>query len=92
LHISGKQIQDRIELAFRDEGQGIGPDDLPLIFEPFYTTREDGTGLGLSISYAIVQQYGGILSAENAPEGGAIFTVMLPVACGDLVGEQRADS
>lgn len=91
LTICGVQTADCIELSFHDEGKGIAPDDLPLIFEPFYTTREDGTGLGLSISFAIVQQYGGILSAENAAGGGAIFTVALPVASGDWTDGQGMD-
>jgi PAS domain S-box-containing protein len=66
----------------RDTGNGIPPDALARIFEPFYTTKEvgKGTGLGLAIVYGIVQEHGGQISAANHPEGGALFTVELPVA------------
>ena len=74
-----------------DNGPGIPPDQVDHIFERFYRidkarTRESsnpdevpsGTGLGLAIVQSIAQAYGGHVSAENAPEGGAIFTIWLP--------------
>ena len=66
-------------ITVRDTGPGIA--DPGKIFEPFYSTKlvgeGEGTGLGLSISYGLVQSFGGNISGENAPEGGAIFTVRL---------------
>lgn len=82
LRIAAQQIGERVELTFADSGPGIAPEVLPLIFEPFYTTKEDGTGLGLALSYSILQQYGGAITAGNGPEGGAVFTVSLPVGEG----------
>jgi PAS domain S-box-containing protein len=75
---------DRIVTTVRDTGTGIPEDTLSRIFEPFYTTKEvgKGTGLGLAIAYGIVQEHGGQISAANHPEGGAVFTVELPVAAG----------
>jgi PAS domain S-box-containing protein len=72
----------RIIATVRDNGTGIPPDVLSRIFEPFYTTKEvgKGTGLGLAITYGIVQEHGGDIIAANHPEGGAVFTVELPVA------------
>ncbi len=51
------------------------------IFEPFYTTKEvgKGSGLGLAITYGIVQEHGGEIVAANHPDGGAVFTIELPV-------------
>jgi PAS domain S-box-containing protein len=74
--------RDRIVATVRDTGEGIPADALPRIFEPFYTTKEvgKGTGLGLAIAYGIVQEHGGHISASNHRDGGAIFTVELPVA------------
>lgn len=69
----------RIAVSFADTGPGIDVPDK--VFEPFYSTKsvEDhgGMGLGLSISYGIVQSFGGDIRGENAPGGGAIFTVEL---------------
>jgi two-component system sensor histidine kinase HupT/HoxJ len=67
-------------VAVADNGLGIAPENLPKVFDPFFTTKPvgRGVGLGLSISYGIVEQHGGRLTAENAPEGGAVFLVQLP--------------
>jgi signal transduction histidine kinase len=72
--------RERIVATVRDTGNGIPPDELARIFEPFYTTKEvgKGTGLGLAIAYGIVHEHGGQISAANAVGGGAIFTVELP--------------
>ncbi|WP_183756625.1 MULTISPECIES: sensor histidine kinase [unclassified Rhizobium] len=70
---------DRAALCVADTGTGIPEDCLPSIFEPFYTTKQAGTGLGLSIARAIVETYGGAISAYNLPEGGAIFRIDLPL-------------
>ena len=72
---------DRIVATVRDTGAGLAPDVVSHIFEPFYTTKEvgQGTGLGLAIAYGIVQEHGGNILAANHPDGGALFTVELPV-------------
>ena len=63
----------------RDNGHGIT--DLDNLFEPFYTTKKpgEGVGLGLAISSGIVKDFGGRLTARNAPDGGAVFEVQLPI-------------
>jgi two-component system sensor histidine kinase HupT/HoxJ len=70
-----------VVIEFHDNGPGIDPDNLPRIFDPFFTTKPvgKGTGLGLAISYGIVERHGGQLTAANHPEGGAVFTLRLPV-------------
>jgi two-component system sensor histidine kinase HupT/HoxJ len=69
-----------VTLHLRDNGSGIAPEHLSRVFDPFFTTKPvgTGTGLGLSISYGIVEQHGGRLFADNAPQGGALFTLQLP--------------
>jgi len=64
----------------RDEGAGVPPEQRARLFEPFFTTRADGTGLGLFVSYGIVERHGGRIGYDDAPEGGASFTVLLPLA------------
>jgi C4-dicarboxylate-specific signal transduction histidine kinase len=82
LRASASPSRDRVVATVRDTGPGIPEDALSRIFEPFFTTREvgQGTGLGLAIAYGIVQEHGGSITAANHPDGGAIFTVELPVA------------
>ncbi len=73
-------------LKVEDSGPGIPPENLETVFERFYTSRPKGqafggnSGLGLSIARQIVEAHGGQVRAENRPEGGAIFTVVLPEA------------
>jgi PAS domain S-box-containing protein len=82
-HTSVRQPSgDRYVLVeIRDTGPGIPSGAMTHLFEPFYTTKEvgKGTGLGLAITYGIIQEHGGQIAASNHPEGGAVFTVRLPV-------------
>jgi signal transduction histidine kinase len=67
-------------LEVRDEGPGVDPAVRDRIFEPFFTGRDGGTGLGLFVSYGIVERHGGRIDVGTAPEGGARFSVHLPLA------------
>jgi two-component system cell cycle sensor histidine kinase/response regulator CckA len=87
LSISACSRDDHVELSFADTGAGIPPESLAMIFEPFYTTKEDGTGLGLAVSHNIIREHGGSITVRNT-SGGAEFTLSLP-AVGALAG--RAD-
>jgi len=69
-----------VALEIGDTGPGIPAQDLPKIFEPFYTTRMKGTGLGLAVSYGIVEQHHGELAVRSRPGEGATFKIRLPVA------------
>jgi len=62
-----------------DQGAGINTDDLPHVFEPFFSRRARGTGLGLSIVERIVDLHGGRTAARNGAAGGAVLTVDLPL-------------
>jgi signal transduction histidine kinase/DNA-binding NarL/FixJ family response regulator len=74
-------IGGRARLEVLDTGPGIAPAVLPRIFDAFSTTKapSEGSGLGLWVSYAIVERHEGSLRAENRPEGGAVFTIELPL-------------
>ncbi|MFL6717509.1 MAG: ATP-binding protein [Burkholderiaceae bacterium] len=82
LEISASRRDGRIQIQVRDRGPGISAEASGRLFEPFFTTKEagGGLGLGLAISAGIVADFGGALSADNLPEGGAVFTVDLPAA------------
>ena len=73
-------------ISFRDGGPGIPKDQRTKIFEPFFTTKGEGTGLGLSIAKRAIELHGGSISLECPAEGGATFSVHLPL--GEL-GTQR---
>jgi signal transduction histidine kinase len=68
------------EIAVADSGSGIAARDAPHIFDPFFTTKPHGTGLGLAIARQIAEEHGGTLTWENAPGGGARFTLRLLLA------------
>jgi signal transduction histidine kinase len=80
----GRHGRGSVQVEIRDTGPGIRPEALSRVFEPFYTTKEvgKGTGLGLAITYGIIQEHGGQIIVSNHPEGGAVFTVQLPVEPG----------
>jgi len=73
-----------VKIEFMDTGPGIPPEIIKKIFDPFFTTKpkEKGTGLGLSVSYGIIKEHGGEIYAENSREGGAVFTILLPLKNG----------
>jgi PAS domain S-box-containing protein len=83
VRIAGRQREaGTVEITVRDNGPGIPPEDLPLLFTPFFS-RSGGTGLGLALAAQIVQAHGGTLDADSPPGSGALFTITLPVADGD---------
>jgi signal transduction histidine kinase len=76
---------ERVTIAIRDHGVGIRPDDLPRIFEPYFTTRRHGSGLGLAIARNIVEGLGGSIAAHPASPGAEVridlpFPPAAPVA------------
>ena len=70
-----------VATAIHDTGIGIRPEDVDMIFQPFYTTKPEvkGTGLGLSVCYGIIKNHRGEIRVESSPEVGTTFTVLLPI-------------
>jgi two-component system, NtrC family, sensor histidine kinase HydH len=79
LLIAAESEGDELVLRVRDTGRGIAPEVRDKLFSPFVTTKARGTGLGLAISHRLVKQHHGSISAADAPDGGAVFTVRLPI-------------
>lgn len=81
LSVSVRERDGRAVLEVSDRGPGISEEAAIRLFDPFFTTKPvgKGTGLGLSISYKIVEENGGTLSFANRSEGGAAFTLSLPM-------------
>jgi signal transduction histidine kinase len=86
LSLSASRRGDSVVISVRDSGPGVPAEHLPRIFDRFYkvdasrtaVTTTTGSGLGLSIVKAIAERHHGSVTASNAPEGGAIFEIVLP--------------
>jgi PAS domain S-box-containing protein len=74
------QNEKHISISIKDCGEGISPENLKKIFEPFYSTRAiKGTGLGLFVSYGIIKSHGGDITVESKAGQGTTFTITLPI-------------
>lgn len=80
IAVKVETVAQRLCVTVRDNGQGILPENIGRVFEPFFTTRDVGAGLGLglSVSYGIVQRHGGVLAVESEPGVWTEFTFDLP--------------
>jgi signal transduction histidine kinase len=76
-------------IEIRDTGTGIPPAQLQKIFIPFFTTKPKGHGVGLALTHRIITEHGGTLTAANAPEGGAVFTIRIPLENTHPSADQR---
>jgi two-component system C4-dicarboxylate transport sensor histidine kinase DctB len=90
VEITGCVDGARVRLAFRDHGAGLSVETQSRLFEPFFTTKDPGVGLGLglTISADIVADFGGTLQGANSPDGGAVFTLEIPLAV-DVLNERE---
>ncbi|MFO0881208.1 MAG: ATP-binding protein [Gemmataceae bacterium] len=90
LEVRENQAAGMVELRISDTGQGIPPERLRLIFEPFYTTKapdeagHGGTGLGLSVCRQIIEQHHGRIRVESLVGKGSTFTVKLPIQADEV--------
>ncbi|MEW5976315.1 MAG: ATP-binding protein [Acidobacteriota bacterium] len=79
LEIITKQRGNKLIIGVRDHGLGIPGEVRDRIFDPFVTTKEGGTGLGLAIAYRLVKQHKAEIRAADAPGGGSVFEIELPL-------------
>ncbi|MDH3328788.1 MAG: ATP-binding protein [Desulfobulbaceae bacterium] len=81
IDVTTRVVGDAVAIDIQDDGPGIKQDIMDKIFDPFFTTKAQGkgTGLGLSLCYNIIMKLGGNIEVRNNEEGGAVFTVILPI-------------
>jgi len=79
LHLELENRLSRAIIRIRDSGVGISPENLPHIFDAFWSNKARGTGLGLALCRKIVQEHGGTLTVESVVGNGTTFTVTLPL-------------
>jgi len=77
---SGLAAGRYVRLAITDPGEGISPDVLPRIFDPYFSTKKAGSGLGLATVYSIVKKHKGRIEVDSTPGRGTTFTLWLPAA------------
>jgi signal transduction histidine kinase len=81
--ISVQTINKKTKMAvikIKDSGKGIEPENISKIFIPFFTTKNNGHGIGLALAHRVITQHQGTLAVENSKDGGAEFTVVLPIS------------
>ena len=82
VEIASEEVGGRVRVSVRERGKGITAEDLPKVFDSFYSTKPHGMGLGLSIARTIVEAHGGRIFAERNAGEGATFTFELPLWAG----------
>ena len=73
---------ERVLVEMADTGSGISPEQMPKIFEPFFSTKSKGTGLGLAVSYGIIRNHEGDIRVNSQPGEGTRFTIEIPISQG----------
>jgi len=80
---TGPDGEGRVAVRMSDTGPGVSPENLPRLFDSFFTTKAQGMGMGLAICRSIIESHGGTISARNNADGpGACFAFTLPAAGG----------
>jgi two-component system sensor histidine kinase PilS (NtrC family) len=80
LRVGARVHGGRLEVWISDTGAGIHTEDLPHIFEPFFSTKSEGSGIGLALVHRIVQEHGGDIDVRSGSGQGTTFTITLPAA------------
>lgn len=88
VQVTATCLADAWSTEIADDGEGIAPENIDKIFNPFFTTRAKGAGLGLAYASQAIKAHGGVISAENRTEGGALFRVEIPVSQGGVLNAE----
>ena len=91
VQVTATRRADAWTAEIADDGEGIAPENIEKIFNPFFTTRAKGAGLGLAYASQAITAHGGVISAENRMEGGALFRVEIPVSQGGILDAAASD-
>lgn len=79
LNVKLTRDPDNVIIEIRDTGPGIDAEDLPYLWDPFFTTKADRVGMSLAITKRIISEHDGLLDIESPPEGGTKVTITLPI-------------
>jgi signal transduction histidine kinase len=79
ITLSTSPEDERARIDVTDTGRGISPEDIPQVFEPYFSTKETGTGLGLAIVKKAIDDHGGTISVRSKQGSGTTFTITLPI-------------
>ena len=85
VQVTATRLTDAWRVEIEDNGDGIAPENIDRIFNPFFTTRAKGAGLGLAYAAQAIKAHGGVISAENRTEGGALFRLEIPAPQGGIL-------
>lgn len=80
VRLEARLAEGELEIAVADQGSGIGEQELSRLFKPGYSTKSEGSGLGLFLARRVMESYGGSLRVTPRPEGGALFSMGIPLA------------
>lgn len=80
LRVNTKRLSENFEIVISDTGCGMAEDDLPQIFDPFFSRKDQGTGLGLSITQSLVENHKGTIEVKSAVGTGTEITIKLPLS------------
>lgn len=78
LAIALNETENTVTITLKDSGIGINPENLPHVFEPYFSTKAGSSGIGLSICRSVIEQHGGTIEVESEIGRGTTFTIVLP--------------
>ena len=78
-----RDSEGRLQLSIEDTGCGIAPDEMPRVFDPFFSTKSSGTGLGLAVAHGILEDHSATVEVESVSGHGTVFHILFPLVRDD---------